>query len=153
MQPFPTLIFLDFDGVLRRNTSRLYKLEPDLVRNLENAVLPHTDLKVVITSSWREAYSTRTIGRLFPSEFAERIEGATPIANERSEHYRYTEILAYLRRFHQKGANWIAIDDDPLHYPADAPLILTDPSEGFTSEKAKELNDALCSLGEGPGPR
>lgn len=148
MQPFSILIFLDFDGVLRRNTSPLYKLEPDLVRNLENAVLPYEDLKAVITSSWREVYPTRTLRRLFSEEFAERIEGATPIANERSEHYRYREILAYLQRYHEGGANWVAIDDDPLHYPADAPLILTDPSEGLTPEKARDLNEVLGSLGE-----
>ncbi|MCO6512084.1 MAG: hypothetical protein J5I65_14965 [Aridibacter famidurans] len=149
----PTLIFLDFDGVLRRNTSPLYELEPVLVRNLENAVLPYTDLKVVITSSWREAYSTKRLRNLFSAKFAERIEGATPISNERSEHYRYREILAYLQRYHEAGADWVAIDDDPLHFPVDSPLILTDPSEGFTQEKANELDDVLRAFGEGPERR
>lgn len=132
MQPFPELIFLDFDGVLRRNTSPLYKLEPDLVRNLEGVILPRAELKVVITSSWREAYSTPTLRSLFSAEFAERIEGVTPIANQRSEHYQYNEILAYLERYHSGHANWVAIDDDPLHYPLEATLIKNDPSEGFT---------------------
>ena len=54
------LVFLDFDGVLRRDTSPLYSLELDLVSNLETVILatPDTNNKSFgfgsITRSLRE---------------------------------------------------------------------------------------------------
>jgi HAD domain in Swiss Army Knife RNA repair proteins len=49
------LIFLDFDGVLRRKDAPLYKLERPLVARFEETLRAIPDASVVITSSWREA--------------------------------------------------------------------------------------------------
>lgn len=141
------LIFLDFDGVLRRNTSPLYKLEPGLVRRIEDVVCAYESVRVVITSSWREVYSLSELRRLFSAEFASRIEGATPIAHERSGHYRHREILAYLETTDTVAAKWLAIDDDALHFPANAPVMIVDPAEGFTDQHAKELEAILRRFG------
>ncbi len=132
------MIFLDFDGVLRREGSPLYRLERHLVANLESVVLASPETNVVITSSWREVYGLSELKGLFSSEFAQRIEGLTPIARIRDDHYRYKEVLAYLKQ-RQEDAAWIAIDDDPLHYPPNAPVLLTDPGKGFDELAATRL--------------
>ena len=33
----------------------------------------------------------------------------------------------------------MAVEDDPLHYPSDAPVLLVDPSRGLDASMAAEL--------------
>ena len=72
------ILFLDFDGVLRRNGSPLYKLESELVNNLEEVLRAAPTVKIMITSSWREAFGQNEMRSLFSADIAARIEGCTP---------------------------------------------------------------------------
>jgi hypothetical protein len=72
------ILFLDFDGVLRRNGSPLYNLESELVINLEKAPREAPAVKIVITSSWREAFGLNELRGLFSADIAVRVEGCTP---------------------------------------------------------------------------
>ena len=36
-------------------------------------------------------------------------------------------------------ALWLAIDDDPAHYPDYVPVLITDPHRGFDRDSAKRL--------------
>lgn len=139
------LVFLDFDGVLRRSTAPLYRLEEQLVKNFESVVLGSSDTFIVISSSWREAYGLAELKRHFSMGFAKRIEGLTPRAKVPGELTRYKEILAYLMRYHPEGRRWLAIDDDPSQFPEGAPLMTIDAARGFDSTAAEGLKEWLAN--------
>ena len=133
-------IFLDFDGVLRRKQSPLYKLEEDCLRTFENGVRFLPNAQIVITSSWREAFSLSQMRRLFSPDIAERIVGVTPTEWGREDQYRYREVLSFLRRNGYSGTHWIAIDDEAFHYPPGFNnLVLVDGSRGFDAAAAERM--------------
>ena len=140
------ILFVDFDGVLRRNSSPLYKLESDLVSNLGEVLRALPNVRIVITSSWRDAFCLDEIRSLFSTDIAIRIDGFTPRSLDLQDFYRYREVLAYLKRFHNLQTAWIAVDDDPEHFPNDAPILLVDPSRGLDEEAAAELTRQLIDL-------
>ena len=140
------LIFLDFDGVLRRKTSPLYRLEAPLVACFEEALRAIPGAEVVISSSWRDAFSLAEMRRLFSPDVAERIAGVTPVSQDRDGFYRHREVLAYLKRNGHAGHRWIAIDDDPEHYPANSPVLLVDPARGFDADARARLLDTARQL-------
>lgn len=137
-------IFLDFDGVLRRETSPTSRLDEDCVRNFEQAVLAHPEARVVIASTWRLVHRLDALRRLFSSGFASRIEGVTPDLPEAEEHARHAEVHAYISRNKLRGVRWIAVDDDPEAYRTGAPLIRVDPALGFNNECAQRLRAWLA---------
>lgn len=124
------LLFLDFDGVLRRKQAPLYKLEAALVERLAGLLREYSEVEVIVTSSWTDAYSLKHIKGLFPPDIASRIVGQTPRASSDSDHARHREVLVYLSRVAGAGP-WVALDDDPLNYPEHAPVVLVDPEQGL----------------------
>ena len=141
------ILFLDLDGVLRRKTAPLYALEPDLVARFERAVRAIPDLRIVISSSWREAFTLDEIREHFVVGVAQRIAGITPSAAVRDDFDRHREVLAYLKRHEGEDVTWVAIDDDPANYRAGAPVILIDPDVGFDDAAAAELVRRLTQRG------
>lgn len=133
------LIFLDFDGVLRRKHSPLYRFDADCVSYFERAVRSLLGAEIVITSSWREAFSLDQMQGLFSPDIAARIVGVTPVDSRREGHYRYREVLAYLKRSGNAGCEWIALDDDPCLYPHLWNVLLIDGERGFGSETVERL--------------
>jgi hypothetical protein len=129
------LIFLDFDGVLRRKEAPLHRFEKPLVARFEEAVRRIPDAQIVITSSWREVLGLEDLRKLFSADVAERIVGMIPFGNQG----RYGEILAYLKESGSAGLRWVVVDDDPYGYPRDTPLILVDPATGFSEDDARKL--------------
>jgi hypothetical protein len=134
------LLFLDIDGCLRRNSAPKYELEAHLVENLERYVAEmecpkgvekQEAVEIVITSTWKTAFSLDEIRSRFPPSLRLKIVGVTPSFPAR-DGSRYAEILAYLKGSGLELANWIAIDDDPLGFPEDLEsLFLCDSDEGF----------------------
>src|SRR5271154_5464984 len=137
-------IFLDFDGVLRRNSSPKARLDEDCVRNFEAAVVAHPDARVIISSTWRLVHRLDALRRLFSSEFAPRIVGVTPDVPDTEDYPRQTEIHSYINRNGLHGARWIAVDDDAENFAPRAPLILVDPTRGFDEECARRLRDWMA---------
>jgi hypothetical protein len=138
------ILFLDFDGVLRRTQAPLYKLEKPLVDNLEQALRASPDVSIVITSSWREAFTLDQMRAHFSADIARRIVGVTPSSSSRDGFYRHREVLAHLRQLGSPEQAWLALDDDPDHYPAGAPVLVLDPAKGFDREAAQELARRLA---------
>lgn len=133
-------IFLDFDGVLRRKQSPLYRLEEDCLRSFENAVRSLPDAQIAIASSWREAFSLGDMRKLFSPDIADRIVGITPIESHRDNDNRYREVLSFLKRSVHSGNYWIAIDDEAFHYPHGSHnLVLVDGSRGFDADAAERM--------------
>src|SRR5688572_17649844 len=106
-------IFLDFDGVLRRDSSPKTRLDPDCVGAFEQAVLTNPKAGVVIVSTWRLVHTLDALRRLFSPAFAARIEGVTPDASDAEEYVRHVEVMAYINKQKLHGVPWIAVDDDP----------------------------------------
>src|SRR5271154_7041525 len=133
------LIFLDLDGVLRRKKSPLYRLDTLCLRAFEQAIRSVPNVQIVITSSWREAFTVDQLRGLFSPDIACRIIGVTPIAPNQDGHYRHREVLAYLKLNRRENDLWLALDDDPLHYPRLNNVLLIDGERGFDSDAAQRL--------------
>ena len=134
------LIFLDFDGVLRRAQSPKYRFERDCLDSFQQAFRSIGTGEIVIASSWKDAFSLDNIRNRFASDVALRICGATPSSKRLDGRYRYREVCAYLSRHGWTTRPWIAIDDDSEHYPPRLKnLVLTDPARGFDADAAQHL--------------
>ena len=133
------LLFLDLDGVLRRQDSELYRLEADCLAAFEDTLRWLPEAEVIITSSWREVMPLPQLRALFSDDLRDRIVGVTPLARLRDGHYRHHEVLAYLRLHGLSDGPWIAIDDHPEHYPAGCEVLLIDPTRGFDRDAARDL--------------
>jgi hypothetical protein len=133
--PQGVLIFLDFDGVLRREDAPLYRFEKPLRSAFEDAVRRIPGAEIVVTSTWREVAGLTDLRRLFSRDIAERMVGVTPIG----EGGRYREILTYLRATGAEGRRLVVVDDDPQSFPRGVPLLLVDPAKGFGAEEAAKL--------------
>jgi hypothetical protein len=133
--PQGVLIFLDFDGVLRREDAPLYLFETPLRSAFEDAVRRIPGAEIVVTSTWREVAGLTDLRRLFSRDIAERMVGVTPIG----EGGRYREILTYLRATGAEGRRFVVVDDDPQSFPRGVPLLHVDPAKGFGAEEAAKL--------------
>ncbi len=140
----PVLIFLDFDGVLRRNASAPRTFDPDCLACLEAAVRELPRARIVVTSSWRTVETLTEIRARFSPDIALRIVGLAPSALYRDDFPRHREVLAFLRTHGLEAEPWIALDDDPLHYPDSAPVILTNPELGFDEFVARRLREVIA---------
>lgn len=137
-------IFLDFDGVLRRESSPKDRLDADCVRHFEQAVLARAEARVVIASTWRLVHRLEALRKLFSPDFSARIEGVTPDLPDAEDYARHAEVRAYLAKRNLHGIRWIAVDDDPEQYRPDAPLIRVDPARGFDAGCAQALGAWLA---------
>ena len=139
-------IFLDFDGVLKPvaqgNTPNIFNR--DCLDTFENVVRLHDNIKIVISSTWKLVYSLKNIRLLFSEDIQPLVVGMTPDSYGQITPYeRHKEVLAYLKQNNDEDCNWVAIDDDPEHYPKECTVILTDSYIGFTHTSALELSEVL----------
>jgi ADP-ribose pyrophosphatase YjhB (NUDIX family) len=133
------IVFLDIDGVLRRLRSPRGRFEVDCLAWFEDAVRRTHDIRIVISSTWRLDMPLREIRGCFSPDVAQFIVDVTPEAARITSYYRYGEVLAYLKNEGAEGTTWIAVDDDPAHFPATAPTLLTDPGRGFDETASQAL--------------
>lgn len=75
----------------------------------------------------------------FSPDVAARIVGVTPESFADEAYERHAEIKAFLKEKKATALPWLAIDDDPEHFPAGSPVLLTDPNRGFDAECAVRL--------------
>lgn len=129
------LIFLDFDGVLRRRDAPLYRFEKPLRTAFEEAFRRIPGAKIVVSSSWREVAGLTDLRKLFSPDVAIQMVGVTPFVDGG----RYREILAFLRATGAEGCRFVVVDDDPQSYPRGVPLLLVDSARGFGAEDAARL--------------
>jgi HAD domain in Swiss Army Knife RNA repair proteins len=137
------LIFLDFDGVLRRTTSNPSQFDLDCQENFESAVRQCSTSKIVISSTWRLAMSLKELRSRFSTDIAARIVGVTPENLDEETYERHAEIMMFLEAKKVTALPWVAIDDDPSYFPHGSPVIFTDPSQGFNAECAARLVQIL----------
>jgi hypothetical protein len=141
------VLFLDFDGVLHPKgaggADQHFCRRPMLEELLLDAAC--ADVRVVITSTWREAYSLHKLRQFFCAALQPRIIDRTPVLEDLdSDHLRYREIRAWLNRQPQVK-HWFALDDDRHGFPQAQleRVVLTDPDAGLSAANLASLRALL----------
>lgn len=143
-RPDAPRVFVDFDGVLRRDGSPRETLDADCVERFADCVLSHDAARVVIASSWRLSFRLDALRAMFPERLVPRIEGATPLLRLANvNRIRSDEVAAYLHAVGASVSRWIAVDDKPALYGPGAPVIATHPARGFDADAAIALDQWL----------
>lgn len=142
-----TILFLDFDGVLHpkgvASDFGCFSRLPLLDALLLEAGLTHVE--VVITSTWREAYSLPKLRGFFPVTLQSRVVDVTPQLDDTdSEYQRYREIRAWLNR-HPEVEGWAELDDAKDEFPPHKGerAVFTDPHVGLTEDGVIALRRLL----------
>jgi hypothetical protein len=142
-------VFLDLDGVLRRNSAPPAKLETACLDCFCRALSSLPDARIVISSGWRTFVTLDDIRSHFPPGVAERIVAVTPVLEGGEPYARYREIQAFLRDHAAQGDRWVALDDDPANFPGGSPnVLLIDGETAFDDTAASRL---VASLRPTPG--
>lgn len=148
------ILFLDFDGVLHPANPRR-GLPPEINRpfsclpRLESVLRAFPQVRLVISSSWREHRAWDDLLRPFAPDIAPRVVGATRVINQKwppySKHPRYDEIQAFLSDRGWENHPWVALDDDPgLYKPGLQNLIIC--NDGFYEEDEAVLRANLLDM-------
>ncbi len=156
------VIFLDFDGVLNCDSTkdriphplfpnmRVIGLDTDKVKRVCDVAMA-TGAKVVISSTWREFYKLddlRSLLKRYGWSDDVEIIGVTPtdvrhrmssLISTRSD--RGDEIAAWLQQVPVKS--FVVIDDLMTHFVDEDRQVMTDGSEGFTSNDAVRAIEVL----------
>jgi hypothetical protein len=144
------ILFLDFDGVLHpeplSDLTRLFERAP----LLEACLAQFPDVKIVITSTWRNERSMEELKAILGPGLASRVVGITPKWIEVPESFdrigyqRHAEIDGWLRIHAPVWESWVALDDKSwLFKPFLEQLVKVDPTTGLTEESIVKLR---CKL-------
>jgi hypothetical protein len=137
------IVFLDFDGVLHPGSSSRDEHFMCLPR-FEGVIRKFTNVRIVISSSWRYYYSLEQLKANFSNDIRPRIAGFTPLLEGDMPRIRHDEIQHYLARLAAPPGSWIAVDDAILEFPKGfRNLILCDPNVGFDHRAAIRLQTWL----------
>lgn len=135
------ILFLDFDGVLHPDGIARFSRLGLLAEYLQK--MP--ELKIVISSTWREDHTLQQLKNYFPAHLREQIIGVTPSLEDGYEcGGRQQEILAYLESagLGSDNCSWVALDDMQSFFDEGWPhLILTDAAQGFSRCNGDSLLD------------
>ena len=138
------LIFLDFDGVLHPKGAG----GPRFTRlSLFEAFLRESEISnvnIVISSTWRQAYGLPKLRSFFSVDIANRILGCTPsLESYRSEFERGEEIEVWLSK--RPTETWVALDDDEEGFAPRlrSKLVLCDGTQGIREKDLMSLRGLL----------
>lgn len=101
---------------------------------LERLMAPYPSIVVVLSTSWVLHYGLRKAAKELPAGLRSRVVGS--IYDGQPPDFRYLprgeQVAADVER--RRPAQWLALDDDPIGWPAWAlpHLLLTDPYEGIS---------------------
>ena len=131
------LLFLDIDGVLHADHEQQLARLPVLEQYL--AQMP--DVRIVISSTWREDFSLAELQALFSPAFQHQIIDVTPsLSIGYDQGGRQREIEQFLQHPACSGSAWLALDDWRSFFDADCPQLLwIDPVTGFQPEHGEAL--------------
>jgi len=143
-------VFLDIDGVLVKEDitpiedialleADYGKFDPICLQEFEKVIRQHPEIKIVISSAWREVFSLEEIKSRFSNDIAARIVGVTPQAQFVKKFFRHQEILDYLNENNATEEPWIVVDDFAEHFPPGIPLVVTNRYRGFDRSSAQKL--------------
>lgn len=126
------ILYLDFDGVLHPGNVYMRPGKGPYIESpeghtlfehcelLERVLLPYPDVRIVLSTSWVRVYkSVARVARKLTPELRARVIGATYHGSMDAESFREAprgmQIWADVLR--RQPADWLAVDDDYLHWP------------------------------------
>lgn len=151
-------IFLDIDGVLVPEKTfdrwvaqdELMKFDPNCLSAFESVLRRHAQVKVIISSSWREIFPFEAVRPLFSPDIVPRVLGFTPFLEShlvnQFKYLRHQEVLEFLRQNNASVMPWVAIDDIAEHYPPKVRIVVTDAYEGFDQSSILALDHHLTEM-------
>lgn len=145
------ILFLDFDGVLHPepcfDSTKFFCFLP----RLEDVLHEFSNVKVVVSSTWRDSRSLHELRGFFSEAIRHRVIGTTPHWRDCVElletigFQRQVEIEAWLRNSPEPWESWIAIDDKPYLFRPFLPnLIMTTSAIGFDETTEMRLRALLA---------
>ncbi len=134
-------LYLDFDGVLHPNAvtkGQLFSLMPTLT-----PILINSEVRIVISSSWRHYESFEYSKSLFPPQVRDLVIGCTEDVKVDKWH-RWYEIKQHVEKY---GIDeWMALDDSAEMFPLHCEnLILCDGSMGIQNIQLKLLKQWISA--------
>ena len=142
------IIFLDFDGVLHpvpNNCSTDFSALP----LFEAWLRLHKDVRVVISSSWREIMSLDVLKATFSADLHDRVIDKCPIIESigTEELWRHKEIMEWIGVNEYKGP-WLALDDMDTAFPYGLPqLVACQTKIGIDQDVLTELTNKVLNYG------
>jgi len=126
--------FMDADG-------QLFDRESHLLELLEQ--LPQ--LRVVLSTSWRNAIPSSHLSQFLSSKVRARVDGAlAPSMAEAKENGVRGDLMeTWLRQHDRAGAAWIALDDQPRHYSNHSNVLVKTHWRGMTTFTVDAALDKL----------
>lgn len=106
----------------------------------------HQDLRIVVSSTWREIYPVERLRSFFSPDLRARVIGSTPVLDDYDSDYgRFEEIRSWLSK-HPGVSRWAALDDDIEGFPPHQRkcVVFTDPAVGLTDQTLAELRQLLA---------
>ncbi|PUB89636.1 MAG: hypothetical protein DBP01_09770 [gamma proteobacterium symbiont of Ctena orbiculata] len=138
------LVFLNLDGFLHPISGD--NVFDDHCMDSLRIALDSVSVNLVISSSWREHYHFDELQQFLVSLNVPVI-GVTPVIDDPFLiNVRYYEVIRYLESTVGLNQQWLAIDDTPGFYPADAPVYWTDSRSGFSSNDMEPLKQMLTLI-------
>lgn len=138
-------LYLDFDGVMHPYQNGSLSRMPLLAQWLHE----RPDIRVVVSSSWRQSHDVPALQKLFPKALRTRVVGVTPLL-PRQPYIRQREIEQDHRR---RAGPLIVLDDDArLFEPGWPPLHLTEERQGLTPGDMRALRARLNTMAWTPMP-
>ena len=151
-------IFLDIDGVLApdgryenwdpQTIEELCCFDKNALECLQKVLRKYLNLKIAISSSWKEQFGYEPVKALFAEDIQARLYGYTPFSEQLDPEWtRRNEIHAFLREKGNPYAYWIAVDDLAGHFSyeqfGDQAYIVKSAWLGFTESDAEALDECL----------
>jgi hypothetical protein len=147
------ILFLDFDGVLHPEPCLDQSMLFCRRRLLEDCLRDFPDVKIVITSTWRERHSLDAMRALFVPDIGARIIGVTPQWRDLLDllssmaYLRQVEVQGWLRQHGQPWTQWVALDDKPwLFKPFLSNLVTCDGEVGLDEITLQKLRSKLAQM-------
>lgn len=140
------IIFLDFDGVLHpvpNNGSSDFSLLPIFEDWLRN----HAEVRLVISSSWREIMALDILKAIFSLDIQDRIINKCPVVEfiGHQEFWRYLEIIQWIE-LNEYDGNWLALDDMSSAFPKDfKQLVACKSAVGLDENVLAELTEKVTN--------
>jgi hypothetical protein len=149
-----SILFLDFDGVTHP-TGGNAEGRPFGQLPLLEALLREPEFErvnIVISSTWREAFSISRLRHRFAPDMRARVISVTPVVDDyEGPHRRAWEIRAWLA-LHPEVTRWTVLDDMVEGFPADwrEHVVFTHGDTGLVQADLPRLRAHLLRGPAGP---
>lgn len=142
------ILFLAFDGVLRRTTlDPPGQLDGQRVANLGALLRRFARLSVVLSTSWRLRRPQGELLAWFHRDLHPRFIGRTPALDAAGPAAREREILRWLARHGDGQSAWVALDTERSRFePGCERVEFCDPARGLDAEAMARLEARMVRL-------